>query len=80
VTFMHTNLDGDREGRDHLSADLVRSLPRFTRSCLPDLSEEFPMARLSRHRIVSLAVTLAVLAIPTIVAALTVAPCALCWN
>jgi hypothetical protein len=77
---MHTNLDGDREGRVHLSVDLVRSLPGFTRSCLLDLSEEFPMARLSPRRLVSLAVTLAVLAIPTIVAALTAAPCALCWN
>jgi hypothetical protein len=38
------------------------------------------MARLSPHHLVSLAITLAVLAIPTIVAALTAAPCSGCWN
>jgi hypothetical protein len=38
------------------------------------------MARLSPRRFVSLAVTVAVLAIPTIVAGLTAAPCAMCWN
>jgi hypothetical protein len=53
---------------------------RLTRSCPLELSEESPMARLSPRRFVSLAVTVAVLAIPTIVAGLTAAPCAMCWN
>jgi hypothetical protein len=38
------------------------------------------MARLSPRRLLSLAVILGVLAIPTIVAGLTAAPCAICWN
>jgi hypothetical protein len=77
---MHTTPDREADGPVHVPADLVRSLHRFTRSCLPDISEGSPMARLSSRRLVSLAVTLAVLAIPTIVAALTAAPCGMCSN
>jgi hypothetical protein len=38
------------------------------------------MARVSPRRLVSLVVTVVVLAIPTIVAALTAAPCSLCFH
>jgi hypothetical protein len=38
------------------------------------------MACLPPRRLVSLAVSLAVLAVPTIAAGLTAAPCGLCWN
>ena len=38
------------------------------------------MVRLLARRLFSLAVTLAVLPIPTIVSGLTAAPCGNCWN
>jgi hypothetical protein len=38
------------------------------------------MGRVSPPRLVSLVVTLVVLAIPTIVSALTAAPCSLCFH